>query len=179
MPPEFSADAQGKPLHSWRVLLLPFLGEQELFEKIRLDEPWDSPHNQKFHAEEVAVFQCPSEHGGPGETTCTVISGATTAFHGSVGKRLDSFGPKSVNMILVAERKTPVCWMAPTQEVPFADALMGINRHSGRLPSGGLGSPHPGGMHVALRSASVTFLSENIDPAVLQDYLEGNYEPEY
>lgn len=30
---------------SWRVHLLPFIGEQPLYEQFRMDEPWDSPHN--------------------------------------------------------------------------------------------------------------------------------------
>jgi hypothetical protein len=37
--------ADGKPLLSWRVALLPFLEEQALYEQFRLDEPWDSEHN--------------------------------------------------------------------------------------------------------------------------------------
>ena len=38
----------GKPLLSWRVHLLPFLEENELYEQFKLDEPWDSPHNIKL-----------------------------------------------------------------------------------------------------------------------------------
>ena len=39
LPPAFTVDANGTPLHSWRVLLLPYLGYDELYAKIRLDEP--------------------------------------------------------------------------------------------------------------------------------------------
>src|SRR5262249_46508298 len=35
----------GKPLLSWRVELLPFLDQQELYRQFHLDEPWDSEHN--------------------------------------------------------------------------------------------------------------------------------------
>lgn len=35
----------GKPLLSWRVAILPYLGQEELFRKFKLNEPWDSPHN--------------------------------------------------------------------------------------------------------------------------------------
>ncbi|MEZ6056430.1 MAG: DUF1559 domain-containing protein [Planctomycetaceae bacterium] len=169
LPPEYSADETGRPLHSWRVLLLPYLGEKELSMKIRLDEPWDSLHNQQFHRAAVDVYQCPLAHSQPGETTYAVISGATTAFQGATGKRLDSFGPKSGQMVLVAERNVAACWMDPTQEIPLANAQLGINQTT----TPGLGSPHPGGAHFALRSAAVTFLSQNIPPETLLGLLDG------
>jgi len=181
LPPAFTVDATGKPLHSWRVLLLPLLGEEKLHAKIHLDEPWDSPHNTTLHKELVAVYQCPSAKLDPGMTEYTIIIGPNTAFDekpgdGNTGKRLDSFGPKSANMILVAERVDPICWMDPTNEVTEGDALVGINRDShGTSPpsTGRLGSEHPGGIHVGLRSGAVTFISENIDDTILAGLLMG------
>lgn len=39
----------GKPSGlSWRVHILPFLGEAELYREFKLDEPWDSEHNLKL-----------------------------------------------------------------------------------------------------------------------------------
>lgn len=49
LPPAYTTDAAGHSLHSWRVLLLPFLAQQELYDAIRLDEPWDSAWNRQFH----------------------------------------------------------------------------------------------------------------------------------
>ena len=46
-PPAASVDKQGKPLLSWRVAILPYLEQQELYNKFKLDEPWDSPRNNK------------------------------------------------------------------------------------------------------------------------------------
>ena len=48
MPPAYLADKQGKPLLSWRVALLPYLGQQDLYQRFHLDEPWDSPHNRQL-----------------------------------------------------------------------------------------------------------------------------------
>lgn len=39
---------EGKPLLSWRVMLLPYLGEDELYKQFRMEEPWDSDHNKKL-----------------------------------------------------------------------------------------------------------------------------------
>src|SRR5690242_17032670 len=44
LPPAFVADDQGRPMHSWRVLILPFLGEQALYNEYNLSEPWDGPN---------------------------------------------------------------------------------------------------------------------------------------
>jgi RNA polymerase sigma factor (sigma-70 family) len=49
-PPAATYGRDGKPQLSWRVLLLPFLGDKEgeLYKQFHLNEPWDSPHNKKL-----------------------------------------------------------------------------------------------------------------------------------
>lgn len=57
-------DASGKPLLSWRVHILPYLEQQALYAKFKLDEPWDSPHNLPLSKTVVEVFadlESPSE----------------------------------------------------------------------------------------------------------------------
>src|SRR4051812_9073955 len=44
-PPAYIADKDGRPMHSWRVLILPYLDEKPLYLKYRFDEPWNGPHN--------------------------------------------------------------------------------------------------------------------------------------
>src|SRR5262249_27690932 len=41
LPPAVLYSKDGKPLHSWRVLILPHIEESKLYEEFRLDEPWD------------------------------------------------------------------------------------------------------------------------------------------
>lgn len=41
-------DADGKPLLSWRVAILPFIEQNDLYSQFHLDEPWDSEHNIKL-----------------------------------------------------------------------------------------------------------------------------------
>lgn len=69
-PPAFTVDAEGRKLHSWRVLLLPYLDEEELFAQIRLDEPWDGDWNKQFHAQTPNVFKCASTPESLGDKTC-------------------------------------------------------------------------------------------------------------
>ena len=47
-PPAYVADESGRPMHSWRVLLLPFLSESELYNAYNFAEPWGSPNNRKL-----------------------------------------------------------------------------------------------------------------------------------
>src|SRR4051794_10739862 len=56
LPPARVYDKDGRPLYSWRVLILPYLGEKKLYEEFRLDEPWDGPHNKKLLAKMPEVF---------------------------------------------------------------------------------------------------------------------------
>ena len=59
LPPAAVTDADGKPLLSWRVVLLPMIEEEGLYKQIKLDEPWDSPNNRRFNMP-PSNFVCPS-----------------------------------------------------------------------------------------------------------------------
>ena len=49
-PPPAIYSPDGKPLLSWRVMLLPFLDQTPLYKQFHLNEPWDSPHNRALVA---------------------------------------------------------------------------------------------------------------------------------
>ncbi|QDU93889.1 DUF1559 family PulG-like putative transporter [Lignipirellula cremea] len=67
-PPAASVDADGKPLLSWRVLILPYMGEQELYQKFHLDEPWDSEHNKTLLTQMPDVYRMPASKSPAGTT---------------------------------------------------------------------------------------------------------------
>src|SRR5262249_32558111 len=56
-PPQAIQHERGRALLSWRVALLPYLGEAELYKQFHLDEPWDSAHNKQLIAQMPGVFQ--------------------------------------------------------------------------------------------------------------------------
>jgi len=58
-PPSYVVDSDGQPLYSWRVLVLPFMEESELYDQFHLDEPWSSEHNQSLLAKIPQVYQSP------------------------------------------------------------------------------------------------------------------------
>lgn len=59
-PPARVVDDEGNPMHSWRVLLLPYLHEKALYKKYNFDEPWDGPSNQRLLTQMPEVYRCPS-----------------------------------------------------------------------------------------------------------------------
>lgn len=85
--PAAITDADGRPLLSWRVAILPFIEEQALYEQFHLDEPWDSEHNRGLLGLMPLTFACPSAASGPGITRYLLLDGPGTAFETS---RLDT-----------------------------------------------------------------------------------------
>jgi len=153
-PPAYTIDENGQPLHSWRVLLLPFICDEkldtmELYEKIRLDEPWDSEYNRQFHEVQIQWYQCPAS----GRNTAfpssrlrdvivnsrdlhrmancdySVVIGDETVFPGSKTVSGREITDGTSQTILVVERMIPVNWMDPNNEIRFDVAKEGINRH--------------------------------------------------
>ena len=173
-PPAYTVDEDGKPLHSWRVLILPFIEQQALYEQIRLDEPWDSEHNRQFHAVNMQEFRCPSAVDPrresvpvPAPTGCyySLVTGPETAFDGPKSKS-ESAGTNLSNTIFLVERRTPVNWMNPLGEMTFETACQGIN-----VDAMGISSYHPGGANVGMADGAVRFLSDTIDKDELREML--------
>jgi len=168
-PPVMTADANGKPLHSWRVLLLPFIEELALYQQIRLDEPWDSEYNKQFHNRVPRIYQCPSATGNmTGMTNYSVVVGKECLFNEPNAKKgMAAITDGTSNTIAIVERKTPACWMDPTQEITFEEAIKGIN-----VSADGLGSNHSEkGINVGLFDGSVHFISDTIALQVLRAML--------
>lgn len=109
-------DRSGKPLLSWRVGLLPFLGADALQREFHLDEPWDSPHNLKMAGRMPKVFQTP---GGPaGPKTCYLAAvGPGTIMAPLQGARREmvSDGPENTLIVVEADPERAVVWTQPAE----------------------------------------------------------------
>lgn len=167
LPPAHTTDASGKPLHSWRTLLLPYLGHNELYAKLRLDEPWDSPRNSQFHTTQLDIYQCPSANLPPGQTSYSVVVGDKTPFGPGQGRALSNFGDR---LLLVYERKQSAMWMDPASDLTSEES---VHEFAQLLQVGGEGCPHPSVFNMALRSGAVRQFSRNADPTVWQGLLNG------
>jgi len=68
LPSRVLKDANGRPLLSWRVAILPFIEQQPLYEQFHLDEPWDSEHNLSLLDSMPKIFKHPNFAGPAGHT---------------------------------------------------------------------------------------------------------------
>lgn len=158
-PAAASYDHEGKPLLSWRVHLLPFLEADDLYKQFRLDEPWDSAHNQSLILKMPTVFACPAASLAPGTTAYLAPYGDGMAFDGKEGIRIRDFTDGTSNTIMIVEANTgeAVVWTRP--------ADLNIDPEN---PLRGLGGTHDKGFNTALTDGSVRFISEAVDKRVLR-----------
>ncbi|MHB8861463.1 MAG: DUF1559 family PulG-like putative transporter [Pirellulaceae bacterium] len=126
-------DSSKRPLLSWRVHVLPFLGAQALYEKFRRDEPWDSPHNRSLIEQMPDVFKSLDDDAvKPGTTRFVVPVGNETLFRGTdspislAGVR---DGTSNTILTLHVTAKHAVVWTKPDDHAfdakTLRDALFG------------------------------------------------------
>ncbi len=172
----FPADIRGKDgkqLLSWRVQLLPFLEQQELFNALQREEPWDSPHNKALLERMPAVFAVPNSRGEPGMTFYRGFKGTGTVFDPKVpeGVGLQQITDGTSNTIAVVEAKEAVPWTKPDSDLPF-DQNPKLERMGALLTE--LGGHFAGGFNAAFCDGSVRFIRENVNPRVLRSLCTRN-----
>jgi hypothetical protein len=147
-------DKQGKPLLSWRVAILPYI-DQGLYQKFKLDEPWDSPHNRDLLKEMPPTYACPSRtRAEPGTTTYQVFTGKGALFDEGRDVKIAGVVDGTSNTLMVVEAKQAVPWTKP-DDLSFEPG--------GARWLFGAGSSHPGGFNGLLADGSVHFLKNTID----------------
>jgi dipeptidyl aminopeptidase/acylaminoacyl peptidase len=113
LPPRAEVNSQ----LSWRVQILPFLGEQALYEKFKLDEPWDSEHNSKLVTQIPDVFASASPQLGKEGKTRYVFP-----FHEKAIYRNRELGAKfrdvldglsNTIFVVIADEDRAVIWTKP------------------------------------------------------------------
>lgn len=118
--PNNVTDKKGKALLSWRVQLLPYIEEDALYRRFKLDEPWDSKHNVRLVAEMPKVFASPRVTlKKKGYTVYQGFAGAGALFPpGRRGLRMVDITDGTSNTIMFVEATAAVPWTKPA-DVPF------------------------------------------------------------
>jgi len=114
-PPPYLTDQNGKPIHSWRVLLLPYLGEMALYRQYRFDEPWDGPNNRQLANKLLGDYACICQPNPGGKMTSYVaIVGPHTLWAQSMESNGDKGRARVGDRLLVAEvADSQINWMEP------------------------------------------------------------------
>jgi hypothetical protein len=115
LPPAYTMDAAGQPLHSWRTLLLPYLDQAALYERIDLSKPWDDPANAVALETVIEVYQCPHLHPASNLTTYAAMAGPDAFFLPTESRRLDEITDGTANTLMLIELPPQMAfpWMAP------------------------------------------------------------------
>ena len=101
------------PPHSWRVAILPFIGELKLYEEYRLNEPWDSEHNKQLLHKMPKTYRHPSAPDGTTTRSYIGVVGERAALGKTTGRRMRDMTDGTSNTLLVLEVKTSIPWTKP------------------------------------------------------------------
>jgi Protein of unknown function (DUF1559) len=154
-----------RPYLSWRVLLLPYLGELELFKKFRMDQPWDSEHNRKLIAPMPEVYRIPGCKAGDGKTNYLGSFGPKAAFPDKGTITVPEFTDGTSNTIMLIEVPDQAAaeWTQP-ENFP-GDAKDPMKKLLGL---------HQEGFLTIFADVAPHFISEGIPPKTLQQLLVRN-----
>jgi hypothetical protein len=112
-PPAAICDKKGKKLLSWRVAILPFIEQDNLYKQFKLDEPWDSEHNKKFSSVMIKTYTDPRSTDSSGKTHYKLFVGKDTPFNWVASMKLAGITDGTSNTIMVVAAGDPVEWAKP------------------------------------------------------------------
>ncbi|MCP4505798.1 MAG: DUF1559 domain-containing protein [Fuerstiella sp.] len=152
LPPLYTVDANGRRLHSWRTLVLPFLDRKELYDTIDLSKPWDDPSNAAAYETSLDIFRCRSSGIPPNHTTYLGVAGedgvfrpTETTYYSEVAE-----GDSGTLMVIEVSPDDSIHWMAPQDQAGQFVRDFGPNTELA----------HENGTQAAFSDGSVRFLSE-------------------
>lgn len=101
--------------YSWRVAILPYIGQQQLFDKYRFDEPWDSDNNAALLKEMPDFYRSPHAPGDqhPGNSNMLGFATERGGLGLKGGEAMSSFTDGTSNTILIVETARSVPWTKP------------------------------------------------------------------
>ncbi|HEY1188452.1 MAG TPA: DUF1559 domain-containing protein [Gemmata sp.] len=155
--PDDIADKDGRYVLSWRVALLPLIGEEKLFKQFKLDEPWDGPNNKKLIDQMPKLYAPARGKAKAGETFYQRFVGKGTLWPEKGAYTLAQIADGTSNTALIVESGAPVTWTRP------ADLTF-----NAKAPLPGLGGPFAGDFHTLMGDGSVLLFKKGCDQDTLK-----------
>jgi hypothetical protein len=102
-------------MHSWRVLLLPYLGQVELYNDYNFAEPWDGPNNKGLLTRRPGVFAFPGDDADGGTVTnYLAVVGAETFWPGAKSTNIkDIKDGYHLTIVVVENEGSGIRWTEP------------------------------------------------------------------
>jgi len=122
----------GRPLLSWRVAILPYLGHKELYEKFHLSEPWDSPHNLTLLPLIPKEFQSP-DRNDTSTNYLAALAGESAFSNSPTLLKTISDGVENTLAVVEADNPAAVPWTSPKD---FSVNSLNASQGLGKLRSG-------------------------------------------
>lgn len=170
LPPAITLGPDGKPWHSWRMLILPHIESNTIYSRYRFDEPWDGPNNQKLHDIHPAVYACPThpEHQEHGRASYVIVMGDGTAFPGpnqsTSMKQIQGVMDRTISVVESATLGPH--WMEP-RDLELARMSPQVGGRTRPGPS----SDHPAGVNVVFLNGVVKTLPRGMSPGEFWSHL--------
>jgi hypothetical protein len=170
IPPPAIYGRDRSPLLSWRVAILPYIGEKELYAQFHLDEPWDGAHNKAFLKKMPKVYEPVAAPSTAGTAYYQGFNGKGAFFDeprgippAKEGHPFFAISDGSVNTLMVVEAATPVPWTKP-EDVKYTPGK----------PAPKLGGQFRGGFTALTADGATRFIKSSIDPKLLDALITYN-----
>jgi hypothetical protein len=161
LPPAYQLGPDGRPWHSWRVLILPFIEEDARFKQYRFDEPWDGPNNRKLASPMPTTLGFHTRDKPTTTANYLAVVGPETIWPRTTALKLNEIKDGTSNTILIVENDgLGVHWMEP-RDLAFSDMSFELQRPNG------VSSPYSVAA-VAMADGSVRSLNPAITPNELR-----------
>jgi type II secretory pathway pseudopilin PulG len=157
-PPPYVADANGKPLYSWRVLILPFMEQNNLYQQWHKDKAWDSPENIAISNTIIPIYRSPQKTAAAPGTNYFVVVGPDTMFPPDKAITFSDVSDGTSNTVMVIE----MTGISGSWAAPIDPKMEELSLTFGKGP-GQFQSVYPGGTNVGMSDGSVRFVSEQLD----------------
>ncbi len=151
-------DKDGKPLLSWRVMILPLIDQEALYKEFHLDEPWDSEHNKPLIAKIPVVFRDPHDSSST-NSSYFMLTGKGMFGNSEKGRKVNEITDGPSNTIMLVDAKRDIPWTKPEDIEVDSDPAKPLPRFGGHFVNGIFAATFADG--------SVRILSNSIDSKML------------
>jgi hypothetical protein len=152
----------GKTPYSWRVAVLPYLEQNELYKQYNFNEPWDGPNNRKLLDKMPPTFRHPD---GDRKSSSYYMPANPRAMGAAPGEGLMSSITDGLSYtIALVEARRDIPWTKP-EDIPVPVPADGAN-----APLPKLGGFEPGGFNALFSDGAVRTLEDSIAPDTLKAF---------